>query len=127
MALRGDRHAECFHPRQVIWTADERVLDTPPAIDDRALRVRLLIRIEHEIDRGVAYRVRGHAPIEPVEIADEREEAFAFERLQAAEGAVLVPRLLVGFAHQATFETAVDAKLDATDAQPRVAFALPDA
>ena len=63
MVLRGDRQAERLHPRQLIGPADERVLDRPAAIDDRPLGVRLFVGVEDQIDRGVADRVRGDAPV----------------------------------------------------------------
>ena len=90
------------------------------------LGVRFLIRVEHEIDGGVADGVRSDAPILPIEIADEVDVALGVDGLQAAERAVLVPRPLVQIAHQAALEAAVNGELDAADAQPFVAFALRD-
>ena len=108
----------------MIGPADEGVLDRPASVDDRAFRVRLLVGVENQIDRGIADRMRGDAPVLSVQIADRGDVAFGVDRLQAAERAVLVPRLLVGIAHQAALEAAIDGELDAANAQPLVALVL---
>ena len=127
VVLRRDRHAERLHARQMIGPADEGVLDRPAAIDDRSFRVRLLVGVEHQIDRGIADRVRRDAPVLPVQLADRGDVTLGVDGLQAAKRAVLVPRLLVEIAHQAALEAAVDGELDAADAQPLVALVLLDA
>ena len=101
------------------------MLQRRSAID--LLRVGLFVRVQHEIDRRVADGVRGHAPVVAVQVADHGDEAFGGDGLQAAERAPFVPRLLVGVAHQAALESAVNGELDAADAQPLVAFTLPEA
>src|SRR5262249_37531956 len=79
-------------------------------------------RRENFVDRSITDRMRGDAPTQAVELLDDRRVGFLLERIDAEIFSALVVGLLIGLRHPAAFETAVNAELDAADAQPLVPF-----
>src|SRR5882724_7507335 len=100
------------------------MLDRPAPARDGAIGIRRLVAAEHNVNRSIADRMRGDAPAILVERARDRREVRRRHGVDpeisavAAHGADEWPR------HETTLEAAVDAKLDAADAHPFVAFVL---
>src|SRR6266700_7086930 len=100
------------------------MLDRPAPARDGAIGVRRLIAAQHHIDRGIADRMRGDAPAILVERARDRREIRRRHGVDPKVSAVAAHGADEWLRHEATFEAAVDAELDAADAHPFVAFVL---
>ncbi len=120
MVLRRDGDAKRLHPRQVIGSSDEGVLDAPAALDDGVFPIGALVCGQHQIDGGVADGVGGDPPPSPVHLTHDRRVAFRVDRLQSTERPFVTPWLFVRRAHQSAFEAAIHRELDAAGAQPLV-------
>src|SRR5262245_11205098 len=100
------------------------MLDRPASARDRTIGIRRLVAAEHHVDGRVADRMRGNAPAILVERARDRREVRRRHGVDPEISAVPAQGADEWLRHEAAFEAAVDAELDAADAHPFVAFVL---
>ncbi len=82
--------------------------------------VRLLVRVEDQVDRGVADGVGRDSPPFPIQGAHQLDVRLGFHGLKPEELPALAPRFLVRLPHEAALETSIDAELDPGDTKPLV-------
>ncbi len=96
------------------------MLDGEAPLRDASLLVRLLVRVEDEIDRGVTDGVGRDSPPFAIQGSHELDVRLGFHGLKPEELSALAPGLLVRLAHEAALETSVDSELDPGDPEPLV-------
>src|SRR5438552_14478766 len=100
------------------------MLDRPAPPDDRAIGVGRLIAAKHNVNRGIADRMGGDSPAILVERARDRRKIRRRHGVDPEISALAAYGADEWLRHEAAFEAAVDAELDAADAHPFVAFVL---
>jgi hypothetical protein len=122
MVLRGDGDIERLHPRQMFGPTDECMLDRPSSPSNRSLLIGGFVRLQNEVDSGVANGMCRHAPTAAIELAHGVDELGGINRLQSTIGSLLIKRRLIQITHQAAFKAAVDHEFDAAQSKPLIAF-----
>src|SRR5436190_10737352 len=100
------------------------MLDRPTPAHDRAIGIGRLIAAKHHVNRGIANRMRGHAPAILVERARDRRKVRRRHGVDTEVSAVAAHGADEWLCHEAAFEATVNAELDAADAHPLVALVL---
>src|SRR5438874_9708230 len=100
------------------------MLDRPAPACDRAIGIGRLIAAEHNVNRSIADRMGGDAPAILVERARDRRKIRRRHGVDPEISAFAAYGADEWLRHEAAFEPAVDAELDAADAHPFVAFVL---